>query len=205
MDSSPPADNQQNRFDTVRRGYDTAQVDDYVGRLEDKMRLLKDELKAAEVKIQSLHKKLAVSRDTEEEVGAAYLAAAEAKQRLLDNARQKADEIIAAAEGRARKLAGTDTGQRVADAEEEAKRIVHEAQAEAQRLTTRARTEAMSAVGAAQREIEALLERNRNKHLHLIKDLHTLKEAVDDAVARAERDGRVLRTRNTEEPTVVEI
>ena len=203
MDSRRP-DDKQRRFETSLRGYDTQQVDEYVAELESTIRELQNELKASAVRTQALHKKLTAPRDAEEEIGAAYLAAAEAKQRLLDDARQKAEGIIAAAEEQARKLAGTDTARRVSDAEGEAKRILHEAHAESERLMARTRTEALAAVAAAQREVETLLARNRDRHLRFVGDLRALKEAVDQAVEKADRDSSVFETAEVHEPSAAE-
>lgn len=124
---SRPAENKLRRFDVTLRGYDTRQVDDQISELEAKIRELQDRLRAAGIRTQALEKKLSAPQEAEEAIGAAYMAAAEAKQRLLEQAQLKADAIIEEANSHARRLEGTDTAQRITDAEDEAHRIVREA------------------------------------------------------------------------------
>jgi cell division septum initiation protein DivIVA len=203
MDARPP-DSRPRRFDVTLRGYDTRQVDDHVAHLEAKVAELNDRLRAAGIRTQALEKKLSAPQDAEEAIGAAYLAAAEAKQRLLEQAQLKADAIIEEANAHVRRIAGTDTAQRIEDAEAEANRIVHEARAEADRLIARTRTDALEAMAAAQREVETLLSRTREGHADLLTQLRDLKEAVDGAVAKAAQRNKVFETPAAWESTVAE-
>jgi len=203
MDARPP-ENTPRRFDVTLRGYDTRQVDEHVAQLEAKVTELHDRLRAAGIRTQALQKRLSAPQEAEEAIGAAYIAAAEAKHRLLEQAQLKADAIIEEANQHAQRLAGTDTARRITDADAEAQRIVHEARAEADRLIARTRTEAFEAMAAAQREVETLLGRTRDDHAVLLAQLRDLKVAVDAAASKAGQRNQVFETPAVWETTVAE-
>jgi cell division septum initiation protein DivIVA len=208
MDSRTSEDTQA-RFNVTRRGYDPQQVDEHIATMETRIRDLEERVRLAGIQTEKLHQKLSAPSVAEDAVSAAYVAAADAKQRLLDHARRKADDIIREAEARARRIAG-DAPERLvladpsSEAEEEAKRIIHEARAEADRMIARSRTEALAAVATAQREVETLITRNRDGYTHLVSQLQALKAAVDEAVDRAERQSRVFELPPLREPSAIE-
>jgi DivIVA domain-containing protein len=84
-------------FETVRRGYETAAVDAFLASLRTHATTLEDQLRLAHVKVASLEKKIAGVKEREAAAEAAYVAAAEAKQNLLNEAEARAAEIVRSA------------------------------------------------------------------------------------------------------------
>jgi len=84
-------------FETVRRGYETAAVDAFLASLRTHATTLEDQLRLAHVKVASLEKKIVGVKEREAAAEAAYVAAAEEKQKLLNEAEARAAEIVRSA------------------------------------------------------------------------------------------------------------
>jgi cell division initiation protein len=159
-------------FETVKRGYDQQEVDRYLRSLTTEVEALEDELTKAKTKLATLEKRIQGDRDANTVVQTAFLAAAEAKSKLLEDAQERADQIIAAAEARARVIADSDAaaermetptaeleslrreaGELLAEAEQR----LSGAESEARRIRARAQQEAEEIIGSARRDALAAL------------------------------------------------
>lgn len=81
-------------FEVVRRGYESVSVDDFLMSLRKRATTLEDQLRRGQVKVATLEKKIAGIQEREAATEAAYFAATEATQKLLEEAEAKAAEII---------------------------------------------------------------------------------------------------------------
>lgn len=197
-------------FETVKRGYDPQEVDRYLRSLTTDVEALEDELTKAKTKLGTLEKRIQGDRDADTVVQTAFLAAAEAKSKLLEDAQERADQMIAAAEARARVIANTDEAaermetpsaeleslrreagellaeaeQRLAGAESEARRIRAKAQQEAEEIISAARRDALAALREAA-SMEPSPVGDAREELHRITwMLKSLETAVRDALAQ---------------------
>lgn len=190
-------------FTTVKRGYDPAEVDAHLRDVAARVASLEDELSRAHAKVVGLEKRVQGDRDADTVVQTAFLAAAEAKAKLLQEARARADEIIASAEARAGAAVG-DPGAAVTAARAEAERMLLEAQRHAEALEADIagrRREAEAEIAAmvadaraagghvdraALEAIDDEIDEAREKLHRIVWLLRTLKEAVRDGIDLAE-------------------
>jgi DivIVA domain-containing protein len=190
-------------FTTVKRGYDPDEVDGHLRDVAARVASLEDELSRAHAKVVGLEKRVQGDRDADTVVQTAFLAAAEAKAKLLQEARARADEIIASAEARAGAAVG-DPGATVTAARAEAERMLLEAQRHAEALEADIagrRKEAEAEIAAmvadaraaggnvdraALETIDDEIDEAREKLHRIVWLLRTLKEAVRDGIDLAE-------------------
>jgi DivIVA domain-containing protein len=190
-------------FTTVKRGYDPNEVDAYLRDVAARVASIEDELSRAHTKVVGLEKRVQGDRDADTVVQTAFLAAAEAKAKLLQEARARADEIIASAEARAGAEMG-DPGATVTAARAEAERMLAEAQRHVEALEAdiaRRRQEAEAEIAAMVADARAAgggmdrgalvaiddeIDEAREKLHRIVWLLRTLKEAVRGGIDPAE-------------------
>jgi DivIVA domain-containing protein len=85
-------------FDQVRRGYNRAQVDAFVTELAASIAVLEENLRDTLIYNRELERRRVGNREAEDSVESAYVAAAEAKQKLLSEAEDRAALILRDAE-----------------------------------------------------------------------------------------------------------
>jgi DivIVA domain-containing protein len=85
-------------FDQVRRGYNRAQVDAFVTELAASIAVLEENLRETLIYNRELERRRVGNREAEDSVESAYVAAAEAKQKLLSEAEDRAALILRDAE-----------------------------------------------------------------------------------------------------------
>lgn len=91
-------------FDVERRGYDRKQVDRFLTEIAASIASLEDNLRDALIQSRELERRRVGTREAEESVGSAYIAAAEAKQKLLSDADERAALVLRDAEIEVAKL-----------------------------------------------------------------------------------------------------
>ena len=183
-------------FDTVRRGYDPGAVDAYLKRLADQVARLEDEIRVGRSRIDALERQTRDVKDADTVVRTAFLAAAEAKANLMAEAEEKASEILAGAELKAREMAHSAAA---ATAGEQATALIVEAErklADSERVAAATREEAERAAFAI---IDSARERASEppgaepsgaaaaaaELQDLLDTLGSLKEAAREGVQRA--------------------
>ena len=85
-------------FDLGRRGYDRAQVDRFLAEIAASIALLEENLRDTLIYNRELERRRVGNREAEDSVETAYVAAAEAKQKLLTDAQERAALILRDAE-----------------------------------------------------------------------------------------------------------
>lgn len=159
-------------FSLVKRGYDPDAVDDFIESIGKGIVALEEELSVAKAKAAKLEDRLRSTSDADTVVQTAFLAAAEAKAKLLQEAETRSDEIIAAAEAKAAEIAAEITTE---DGRPDAARAIEHARARAEEIEAQAL---------------ALLEEARRKAEDLVADA----QRVAAGVAVDEDDPVVMRT-----------
>ena len=156
MDASFSAQNTSTE-PTAKRGYETTEVDDFLRATAQAVRALEEELTIANSKAAQLESRLRAGSDADTVVQTAFLAAAEAKSKLLQEAEARSAEIIAAAEARAGaiEMAAAQNTNGAGPALQGARTRAKELEAEAERLLEEARIEAERIIAAADRAARA--------------------------------------------------
>lgn len=184
-------------FPLVKRGYDPAAVDTFVTSVVKAAAALEEELAVAKAKASQLETKLRSKSDADTVVQTAFLAAAEAKSKLLQEAEARSAQIIAAAEARAAEIDATTAAsgdgsaamsaarEHAARIEAEATRLLQEAQHEAESILTTARSGARSD-GAANGEIAERIDEAREELHRIMWLLRTVKQAVHTGLEAAQ-------------------
>ncbi len=150
----------QKEFKRSRRGFDTDEVEGFLGSLSTSVAELEAELRREGVRANALERKVQGPQDVEGDVEAAFLAAAESKQHLLDEAQERAQQMITEARSEAARLVELPKSEAVRAQEEstailfQAKERLESASREAASIEERSRAE------TAQLEAEAA-ERGR--------------------------------------------
>ena len=85
-------------FDVGRRGYDRAQVDAFLAEMAAAIAILEENLRDTLIYNRESERRRAGSREAEDSVESAYVAAAEAKQKLLSDAEERAALMLRDAE-----------------------------------------------------------------------------------------------------------
>jgi DivIVA domain-containing protein len=91
-------------FTRSRRGIDADEVSQFLEKLAENVAELESNLRKEGVRANALERKIQAPMQAEDNVEAAFLAAAESKQHLLDEAQDRAEEMIATARGEASRL-----------------------------------------------------------------------------------------------------
>ena len=189
-------------FELVRRGYDPIAVTSFLNKLSEQARQLEAELANANARINALDRRLEERVSNKNQVSAAFVAAADAKQALLEDAERQASRIIERARDQASRLSGPhedveqsrlqvaelmlQAKRRLANAEVEAERIVEAAKLQAENVTTRSRTEALAAIQSSKKEAEQLLADAENEYRRVSLMLRGLKSAVREMITAGE-------------------
>ena len=175
-------------FSTTRKGYDKREVRDYLEDLEQAFRELEGHARRTSQRVGDLERDLSKARATERvSVDNAMMAVFDAKDRILDRARRRADEIEEEAHveaGRIREAAITDAGGaggpaagEIAAARAQADEIVAAARREADRMRNDAASDVTEDLEA---ELAALSAQVRRAH----DDTAAVKEELDTARQR---------------------
>ncbi len=206
-------------FEPSKRGYNKRAVDEFLEDLADNVARLEESLRQETLRSVALQRRLETAGEAVDSVEAAYIAAADAKQRLLDEAVKRAEEIVLSAEmqserilteprieaKRTRKEAGDILLQakaRLESAENEARQLattsagrIDEARADADRIRDSAVREADAITSGAVADAEATLSGARTEVLAMVAASQTEAEELISAT-RAEHDAIVqsLRT-----------
>ncbi len=84
------------RFGSSRRGYDRSEVDDFLDRVAQALQHEREELRKALHRIEDLEARLEVARAAAEQGSATMLQASDMKQRLIEDATERAVQILRA-------------------------------------------------------------------------------------------------------------
>jgi len=197
-------------FEVVRRGgYDPAQVDAFMARIAREAFELEKELAVAHGKIHGLERRVEESRDAEQAVGVAFLAAADAKHNLIEDASKRAEEILERArreaasldeprrqlEARERAAAAllAEVEQARASADAEADQLLAAARRQAERIVAEARSDALAAIEESRKEAEDWIQQTKAEHQRVVLMLRGLKAAVRDMLDGAARSSDPIR------------
>ena len=157
-------------FARGRKGFDTAEVTAFLSSLADEVETLESELRKETVRANALERRVQTPEQAEGNLEAAFLAAAETKQKLIDEAQERARQIII-------------------EAREEADRLVEVPKVEATRAqeeSTAVLLQAKEHLEHANREAAAIEERARAEAALIEADSASRgRQAVEEAERRA--------------------
>jgi len=125
----------EKQFHDAWRGYNQAEVDDFLDRVAEALDRLHRENTDLKQRMTELDQAVAASRDTEEMLKKTLVTAQRAAEEAIANAKTKAEEIITRAEERVRRTE-TEARERIVHAENESRRKAAEAERD---LTARKR------------------------------------------------------------------
>lgn len=195
----------QQSFAVVKRGYDQSQVETFVEDVAAEVAKLEEMAKTAELRANALDRQLGDVRKAEEAVSHAYLAAAEAKHKLLERAQLRADEILAEAAWRVEAAGGVtertsgpdrrihpsvgaapdiDTQAAAERILLEAREVLESAKKEGDRIVTTARADALAALAEGREAAETLIADARTERDELTYRLRELGAAVAAMIER---------------------
>ena len=208
----------QHDFTTVKKGgYDPGVVDDYLEDASFQVARLEEQLKIARTRIAEFEKRIQGDEDAETVVQTAFLAAAEVKAKMLEEAEAKAAEIVAGAEITAGGSSDVDglrqeateilmlAKTKLEDSEAEAQRRIDAAEQQADEILTMARRQALTPVGESQAGLDGQLNDAREELQRLVFMIRSLKSLVREGFSDAgTSDGR-LKQMLDEAETLVEI
>lgn len=167
------------KFDTTKRGYDPRAVDAYLAKLGDQVGKVEDTLRAARSHIEALEHRTRDVRDADTVVKTAFLAAAEAKAKLIEEGEARAAEIIAEAERRAAMSGGAGASSNEAESLlREARLRLEESERDAAVRREQAEREAAAIVARAKAKVSVIGEGSSGQ----------------DATAAADELGRLVAT-----------
>lgn len=158
-------------FDVGRRGYDQRQVDQFLKELTVSVASLEENLKDALIQKRELERRRVGKAEVEDSVESAYVAAAEAKHKLLSDAEEKASLMLR-------------------DAEIETARLL----AEPRTTADRARKDAEGLLLQAQARLDAASEEAQVIRAEAESILADANRRVDAEVAAAREDAERIRT-----------
>jgi cell division initiation protein len=156
---------QEKQFHDQWRGYNQAEVDDFLDRVAETVDRLNRENNDLRTRIAELDQAVAASRDTEEMLKKTLVTAQRAAEEAIAKAKAKAEELVNDAEQRVRQTE-SEAKERMSTAEADAHRKASEADAEARRKLTEAESSARRMLADAQRDSEA---RRRELEEHISK------------------------------------
>lgn len=180
-------------FEIEKRGYEKTAVDSYLRKIGGQVEKLEDALRVARRRIEELEHRSKDASAADTVVRTAFLAAAESKAKLIEDAEAKAEAIVAEAERQAAKLregAGAaeaesllvEARRRLEDSEKLAEARRHQAEQEAAEIiaAARARVSEMPEPATETNASDAADELSR-----LVATLGSLKEAARQGLAQA--------------------
>ncbi len=180
-------------FDKVKRGFDPGAVTSYLAKLGDQVAKLEDELRVARKRIQDLQHRTKDVSAADTVVRTAFLAAADSKAKLIEEAEVKARQIIQDAEMRAAQLGG-NTGSAEAEALLlEARRRLEDSERAALARREQAEREAQEIIAAAKERVadtaptvdEGGASQAADELSRLVETLGSLKEAARQGLEEA--------------------
>jgi DivIVA domain-containing protein len=164
----------QRSFSVARRGYDRSQVDEFLDELATSIATLEDSARDALIQNREIERRRLGNREVEESVESTYVAAAEAKQKLLSEAENRAAMILR-------------------DAEIEAARLLSNPRAAADRL----RRDAEGILRQAQARLEAAAQEANAIEAEAKRVLGETEREADAALAAAAEEAERIRSEAT--------
>lgn len=203
-------------FEIVRKGgYDQDQVDAFMVRVAQLALELEEQLNAAHSKIHSLERQIGETKGAEQSVGKAFIAAADAKHHLIEDAERRARDIVEKALSRADDLQAPrrelDARRRrvdemLAEAERtrdavdaEADGLLEAARRQADRIVSEARRDALAAIDESKKEAEDWVRQAHAEHQRVALMLRGLKAAVRDMLDTAAGEHEAIKVVLAEE------
>lgn len=165
MDLSPQQISAKH-FDIVRRGFDPDAVSSFLGDVATRMSELSDQLLEANSRIGRLEEDLSSAQEAEEAVKMTFVAAAQAKQELIADAKRQADELV------------TNASADLALQRREAEQIRAEAQQAAEKMVADARREALQLISDGRRDAEQLARRIHSDHSEFTGTISVMRDAI---------------------------
>lgn len=188
-------------FTTIKKGgYDPDEVNEYLDRLSHDVARVEEQLAIERTRVGELEKRIKGDQDAETVVQTAFLAAADVKAKMLQDAETRAAEIISKAE----QTAGGGTGsidaaaaaaarqeaqsilttakQKLEESEQEAHRRIADANEQAEQILALARRRALTTVGNEGRDVEEA----RAELQRLVFMIRSLKSLISDSFAQAD-------------------
>lgn len=156
---------QEKQFHDQWRGYNQAEVDDFLDRVAETVDRLSRENADLHSRIAELDQAVAASRDTEEMLKKTLVTAQRAAEEAIAKAKAKAEELVNEAEQRVRRTESEAT-ERMTAIEADARRKASEADTEARRKLTEAEGSARRMLADAERDSGA---RRRELEEHISK------------------------------------
>jgi cell division initiation protein len=156
---------QEKQFHDQWRGYNQAEVDDFLDRVAETVDRLTRENADLRSRIAELDQAVAASRDTEEMLKKTLVTAQRAAEEAIAKAKAKAEELVNDAEQRVRQ-SESEAQERMSTAEADAHRKSSEAEAEARRKLSEAESAARRMLSDAERDSDA---RRRELEEHISK------------------------------------
>lgn len=188
-------------FTTLKKGgYDPDEVHEYLDRLSHDVARVEEQLAIERTRVGELEKRIKGDQDAETVVQTAFLAAAEVKAKMLQDAETRAAEIISSAEQTAGGGAGSidaaaaaaarqeaqsilmTAKQKLEESEIEANRRVADANEQAEQILALARRRALTTVGSEGRDVEEA----RAELQRLVFMIRSLKSLISDSFAQAD-------------------
>ncbi|GBE24155.1 MAG TPA: hypothetical protein ENG98_01985 [Actinobacteria bacterium] len=190
-------------FPLSRRGYETGAVDRFMDNLKEVVIDLEARLMLAMSKSGSLESQMRAVGDAGHVAEAAFVAAADAKRRLIAQAERKAADIIAEANAEAARLLGeperavdkarqeadeilSDAVKRIEASDTKAARILERAELTARTILTDARSAARELTSSAQEDTTQGIAHATREYERIQVLLSTLKRAVADSLVTLE-------------------
>lgn len=198
----------QAQFALSVRGYDREQVDEFLDAAVVAVRQVEDRNSALHAKVKALESELASRRDHSSSIEHAFLEAVEKKQRMLEDAERRANEILARAESHATskdaakdveairaqaRLMLEQASQMLSDAERESAMIRSNAAAEGDGAVAQIRAEAERMLAAAQAEAAAIVAGAEQQHDRIAAALRLLQDAVGDMLSSGAEHHEAIR------------
>jgi cell division initiation protein len=149
-----PRSIQEKQFHDQWRGYNQAEVDDFLDRVAETLDRVQRENEDLRDRIRELDQAMAASRDTEEMLKKTLVTAQRAAEEAIAKAKTKAEELVAEAEARVHQTE-TAARERISTADEESRRKRSEAETEARRKLTEAEETAKRMVADVERDSSA--------------------------------------------------
>lgn len=181
------------QFTLAVRGYDRAEVDEFLDATVAAAREIEDKNSALHAKVKALESELTARRLSSSSVEHAFLEAVEKKQLMLADAERRANEILERAESHAASSAAAQEAAAIreqasfildqastmlSDAEREAAMIRAKAAADGERAVAIIRAEAEKMLASAEAEAAAIVAGAEQQHDRLAAALRLLQDAV---------------------------
>lgn len=181
------------RFDIVKRGYDPGAVSSYLAKIGDQVAKLEDELRVARKRIQDLEHRTKDVSAADTVVRTAFLAAADSKAKLIEEAEARARQIIEEAERRAAQLGGASGSAEAESLLLEARRRLEDSERAALARREQAEREAEQIIAAAKQRVaesppstdERVASEAADELSRLVATLGSLKDAARQGLEQA--------------------